>query len=788
MAYQILGLRDRPIPGTNKTKPIPSFESMNWGTKNVEDIFKRPQEILKEVPEVDRWNLFFTVADCFEGQTRKLKEQWLLPFDIDNIGVESDVPEHNMKLARKVLDVCYAALGLDKNKTASIFSGNGVQFFVKMKAPILSDDYFHSARDKYYELTEKINKALAAAGLKGKTDGVVFSASRLMRMPETINKKKNKGERKAFVVDANLEEQDFTLGEIDTKKDEEKESDNISKKVWKSYGPPDSEAVLAGCEFLKYAKTNAKILPEPLWFFEAGIYAFLPEGDKLFHESSEQHPDYNMYEAQQKLDNYRLKSGPIRCKTVARECPEACKICKFDGKLGTPLAIKGPNYIKTKDTGFREQLQDKEGKLKQGKLIYEDLIKQFLIEFNYKRIEKNGAYIYSDGAKKWTQLGENFLESWCREKVNHKPSVSEMREFKGRMDAVNVENKSWVSLIDTKHINFNNGVFKKETKELKPHGPEYNFKYCLPFDYNPNAKAPKFLEFMEQITCGDKDSQKLILEFLGYAISGDEYWAQKALLLVGDGANGKSTLFNILRYIAGEDNCSSLTMEDLNDKTARYGLVNKLFNSTEETNSGAFLKTETFKNLSGGGTVQVRHLFEQPHAYTNTAKFILAANELPRLIENTYGLKRRFITVKLKAKFDEKTADPKILQKLMAEASGIYNILLDHYTIAKNNGTFSETEDSRIAVEEMNESPERIFLEEYIQKVEDGYALTNDVYSAYCNFYETDGHIKTYKKSKIALSKIIKTKIPEVEITVKRDGDKMSRVYKGIKLVEGAII
>jgi len=46
-------------------------------------------------------------------------------------------------------------------------------------------------------------------------------------------------------------------------------------------------------------------------------------------------------------------------------------------------------------------------------------------------------------------------------------------------------------------INVNNGIYNLKTGKLQQHDSDYYFLYKIPWDYNPNAKCPKIMKFME---------------------------------------------------------------------------------------------------------------------------------------------------------------------------------------------------------------------------------------------------------------------------------------------------
>ncbi len=91
-------------------------------------------------------------------------------------------------------------------------------------------------------------------------------------------------------------------------------------------------------------------------------------------------------------------------------------------------------------------------------------------------------------------------------------------------------------------VNLKNGTFEiaPENTRLRPFNRNDFITYQLPFDYDPSAKAPMFEDYLNRVL-PDKDSQNILSEYLGSIfIRNSTLKLEKALLLHGSGANGKS--------------------------------------------------------------------------------------------------------------------------------------------------------------------------------------------------------------------------------------------------------
>jgi len=88
-----------------------------------------------------------------------------------------------------------------------------------------------------------------------------------------------------------------------------------------------------------------------------------------------------------------------------------------------------------------------------------------------------------------------------------------------------------------------NGVLNINTRELKEHSPEHIHLAKIPWKYDPDADCPKIKQFVSEVV--NEDDVKLVQEMFGYCLLKDYPFA-KAFMLLGSGANGKSTLLKLL--------------------------------------------------------------------------------------------------------------------------------------------------------------------------------------------------------------------------------------------------
>lgn len=703
---QIIALRDY-INKKGKNAKAPRFFGMGMRLEKIQDVFDQAKvdEQLQKISDKEHYNMYFTMADCFEEKERQLKEQWAIPFDIDDILIrdESTVKED----AEAVVRVAAEAIGVPYDEVASLFSGHGVQLFVLLTYAIRSDDYFVSVSEHYKAITDRINVALIKAGLQGKSDPTVWSHARLMRLPGTMNQKTGKPTRKAFVLQSNMVARNYNLVEESGLKNFT-QAETVSDDVLKRYPKPDTKGVLNGCEFLKWARENQKLVKEPQWYAQISVEARLTNGRELVHEHSQHHPGYSYDETETKIDQALSASGPRTCKDISTRW-DGCPKCPYWGVIKTPIMIRGEDYIKWKDFHFREQKTGDDGVPKPSKVAYQDLIKELKLSFQYMTIE-GSEIIYVYNGKYWEEMNETRIKEWMTSKVKPEPMGYEMKEFLSQLRATNVRKFEWFQRQQEQKMNFKNCALNLKTMEQEPHSPDHGFLTVLNFDYDPFAIAPTWEKFLTTSMASDKDTMQLLEEFGGYILSGDVPWAQKALLLLGEGENGKSIYSEIIAEIVGKDFRSVIPTSELGSEYHRYNLVRSLFNYSEETSYKALTDSAVFKLLIGGGSTTGRQPYGRSIDFQCKTKFVIAANHPPYSTDRSHGFFRRFIIVPWNVRFEKGSEhrDDFLREKLELEFPGICNRLISAYQKIRERRRFTTSKAIEKAMSQYKEELDNV--------------------------------------------------------------------------------
>ena len=260
-------------------------------------------------------------------------------------------------------------------------------------------------------------------------------------------------------------------------------------------------------------------------------------------------------------------------------------------------------------------------------------------------------------------------------------------------------------------INLQNGTFENNATEhcLREFRKEDFLTYQLPFSYDPEAKCPIFHAFLNR-NLPDKGCQDLIAEYIAYVLS-PFLKLEKVLILYGDGANGKSVLFQIIKALLGEDNVCSYSLQNL---TAREGyqraeLGNKLLNYAPEINGR--IDPALFKQLASGEPVEARFIFGRAFILRKYARLLFNCNVLPSDVEMTHAFFRRFMIIPFTETIPEEEQDTDLAKKITQnELPGIFNWVIEGLDRLTRNKRFTEPEMVREANKSFRDQSDSLVL------------------------------------------------------------------------------
>ncbi|MEC4849112.1 MAG: phage/plasmid primase, P4 family [Nitrosarchaeum sp.] len=296
-------------------------------------------------------------------------------------------------------------------------------------------------------------------------------------------------------------------------------------------------------------------------------------------------------------------------------------------------------------------------------------------------------------------------------KLNPELKLHEITEIIGKIKQMSGIKRD--EFDNTHHkICLKNCIVDVKTRQTEPHDPEKYYRIQIPVTYDPKAKCPKFSNFVN--TCiTSSDERIMLIEQMSTPLLGNLPKLEAMYFNVGDGDNGKSTFFEMIGWVYGSNNISTVSFHDLvTNRFAKARLEGKLLNIFPDIGSDALDNLNPIKPIISGDPIDAEYKYQNPHTFVNRAKMFFSANELPEIKEKTFADFKRIRVIKwiqrflkpneysikfheLKAKLGDAFTDSDIENELASsgihkmnkqfvksiidnetEKSGIFNLLL----------------------------------------------------------------------------------------------------------------
>jgi len=223
-------------------------------------------------------------------------------------------------------------------------------------------------------------------------------------------------------------------------------------------------------------------------------------------------------------------------------------------------------------------------------------------------------------------------------------------------------------------LNVKNGTINLKNGEIYPHKREDLITKLANITYDHNATYYTFMKFLHEIL--DNESINFIQSAIGYSLTGDVS-EQALFFLHGSGANGKSTLLNVIRNMLGDyakfTDPELLTLKENCHPTGRADLMGVRLAITVETEEGKQLAETFVKQITGEEKMKARFMKQDFFEFNITSKIWLAANHKPVIRGTDYAIWRRIHLIPFNTTIPKKQQDKKLAEKLNKELSGILN-------------------------------------------------------------------------------------------------------------------
>ena len=288
-------------------------------------------------------------------------------------------------------------------------------------------------------------------------------------------------------------------------------------------------------------------------------------------------------------------------------------------------------------------------------------------------------------------------------------------------------------------IHLNNGTYYIQDRRFSEEK-----EFCLnrlPVRYNPEAPLPvRWLAFLEGLLW--PEDIPTLQEFMGYCLIPTNK-AQKMLMLVGNGGEGKSRIGRVLRALLG-DNMNTCSIQKLAcNRFARADQEGKLLMLDDDMKMDALPDTETLKaiitmedkmDLERKGRQSV-----QGHLYVRLIGF--GNGSLSALYDRSDGFYRRQLVLQVRDRPEDRVDDTSLGDRLRGEAEGILLWCLEGlHRLIESSFVFTISQRTQRNMEEIRKTDNNVldFLEStgYIMFEPNTHATTRQLYRAYLRWCE----------------------------------------------------
>lgn len=366
------------------------------------------------------------------------------------------------------------------------------------------------------------------------------------------------------------------------------------------------------------------------------------------------------------------------------------------GGSGSVINSTGKKYDRT-DTGNAQRLADRFGSI---------------LHYNYNRKK----WMYWDG-KRWAldttgeikKLADLVCEDIKASAANEESEAEIKAQIKWAQHSAS-SNAKEAMIKETQHlgdipitpeqldtqedyINVQNGIINLRNGELLPHDSAMMMSKIAGAEYDPSGKKPeRWLQFLDEITNGDKDLQRYMQKAIGYSLSGSTA-EQCAFFLYGLGNNGKSTLLETLSEALGDYAANTQPDTFMAKKSESNGansdiarLKGARFVTSEEPTEGVRLNEGLLKQMTGGSRVTARHLYGDEFEFTPEFKVWLATNHKPIIRGTDAGIWRRIRMIPFEINIAKENVDKNLKYKLRAELPQILTWAVEGYILWQQEG------------------------------------------------------------------------------------------------------
>jgi putative DNA primase/helicase len=219
------------------------------------------------------------------------------------------------------------------------------------------------------------------------------------------------------------------------------------------------------------------------------------------------------------------------------------------------------------------------------------------------------------------------------------------------------------------------GTVDLRTADLRPHRREDLITKLAGTTPDHDLTDATWIRFLHDITLGEQELEHYLQRLFGYALSADTRDHVLAFFY-GTGANGKSTLIDLVLHVMGDYAkliATETLMEAKGDRhpTDIAALLGVRLAVSSEVEEGQHWAESRLKALTGDATLTGRFMRMDFFEFKRTHKLVVAGNHRPTIRVVDDAMRRRVHLVPFAARFTGEKADRDMPGKLRTEAGAV---------------------------------------------------------------------------------------------------------------------
>ena len=226
-------------------------------------------------------------------------------------------------------------------------------------------------------------------------------------------------------------------------------------------------------------------------------------------------------------------------------------------------------------------------------------------------------------------------------------------------------------------LNCLNGTIDLKKGKLMIQDREQLITKLATVEFDPTAKAPTWLAFLEKIMAGNQNLIRFLQKAVGYSLTGSTR-EQVMLILHGAGANGKSTFLEAIACMMGNEYTQQTPTSTLMAKKGEGGIPNDIarlkgarFVSAVEAEEGQRLAESLVKQMTGGDRLTARFMRSEFFEFKPEFKLWLGTNHKPQIRGTDAAIWRRIRLIPFIVTIPPEDRDLDLPTKLRNELAGI---------------------------------------------------------------------------------------------------------------------